>query len=258
LDSISKYLDLARKVNVETAHLSKDERQQGDISIKDEQAWLYYYEKEYDKAEKEMMEVLALIDSVEAVAPNTILTERGEAYAFLVELYSHTGRSEQALKYQQLQNDNDKERFSVERNVAVREVEAKYDVSKAKSIATRILGVVWILLAVVVALVVVISYYRRSLKHKELKSSVAAMESLVEMTPEVKELAKDVNVERAKDIFAAAKKPLSATQKVYILLFLSGASTEQIAGAMHVDTASVYTVRYRLRKLFPSDFPLPF
>ena len=39
---------------------------------------------------------------------------------------------------------------------------------------------------------------------------------------------------------------------------MSGKATEEIASAMHVAPSSVYTMKYRIKKKYPADFPLPF
>jgi|GEM_PF-1536134 len=59
-------------------------------------------------------------------------------------------------------------------------------------------------------------------------------------------------------VLQAATKPLSAIEKKYLALFIEGKTTEAIAEIMHVEPATVYTVKYRLRKKFPADFPQPF
>ena len=55
----------------------------------------------------------------------------------------------------------------------------------------------------------------------------------------------------------AAYKPLTATNIRYILAFLIYMSVPEIATLFNVDTSSVYTVRYRIRKLFPKEMVLP-
>ena len=67
-----------------------------------------------------------------------------------------------------------------------------------------------------------------------------------------------VSADTARKVFSSAQKPLSAVERKYILLFMSGKSTEEIAGAMHVEPASVYTMKYRIKKKYPDSFPLPF
>ena len=59
-------------------------------------------------------------------------------------------------------------------------------------------------------------------------------------------------------IIQSAIKPLSKMEKKYLLLFLEGKSTEEIAAIMHVEPNSVYTMKYRIRKKYPDDYILPF
>lgn len=257
-DSIEYYLDKARVANETTAHLDKNKRWQGDISIKDMQAWLYYYDGQYARAEKEMLEVLALVDSVEAVAPNEVLTEKGEAYAFFVELYSNTGKPQEALRYQQLKNENDLVRLSAERNAAVRKVEAQYNVARAETKVARLrTGLILaggLVLLLALSTIVLLLWRRNRLQMQY----SAAVEALVETDEEVRSITERISVDRANKLFAAAEKPLSAVERKYILLFLSGRTTEEIAAAMHVEPSSVYTMKYRIKKKFSDTFPLPF
>lgn len=257
-DSISKYLDLARKANATFPGIDRTIRQSGYVSIKDEQAWLYYYDGNIAEAEREMNEVLALIDSVEAVTPNTILTEKSQAYDFFVELYRETGQPEKALEYEILKEQNELYRLGAERNKAVREVEARYDVAKAEARTSRMRSVALALAVIVLILLIVVifNYFRR--REKEQMRYTAAVEALVEGDPKVRELTKAVDRSLAKNIFQSSLKPLSAVERRYILLFMSGATTEGIASAMNVDTSSVYTMKYRIKKKFPKEFALPF
>jgi hypothetical protein len=48
---------------------------------------------------------------------------------------------------------------------------------------------------------------------------------------------------------------ITTMDKRYILCFAAGMSVEEIADFMSLEPASVYTVRYRLRKKFSSDYP---
>ena len=59
-------------------------------------------------------------------------------------------------------------------------------------------------------------------------------------------------------ILQAAVKPLSRGEKKYLHMFLEGKSTEEISAVMHVEPSSVYTMKYRIRKKFPENYPLPF
>lgn len=257
-DSIALYLDKAREAN-KLDHLAAGNISlEGEISIRDEQSWLYYYDGEYEKAEEEMFTVLSLIDTVETRSPNTVLTEKGEAYAFLVELYSNTGRPEKALEYQNMKNENDLVRMSVERNQAVHKVQEQYNVAKAEAKVARLRtllilsGGIILLLAFAAALLLLWRRNRLQMQYS------AAVEALIETDSEVRDLTKDIPADTANKIFSAARKPLSAVERKYILLFMSGKSTDEIAAAMHVAPASVYTMKYRIKKKFPDNHPLPF
>lgn len=59
-------------------------------------------------------------------------------------------------------------------------------------------------------------------------------------------------------VLQAATKPLSPIEKKYLVLFMEGKTTEEIAELMHVEPATVYTMKYRIRKKFPADYTLPF
>ena len=94
-DSIEAYLMRAEHAATLLSH--PEDRQEVSISIQDMWAWLHYYRKQYGAAEQTMREVLARIDSVAEYHPNTVVTERGEAYAFMVMLCTDQGRYREAL-----------------------------------------------------------------------------------------------------------------------------------------------------------------
>ena len=257
-DSIAKYLDLADKSNKETVHLRPFEHQQIDVSIRDLRAWQLYYDGKIDEAIGEMKEVLSLIDSVEASSPNTVITERSEAYAFFVEVYSSTGNFDKALEYEKLKAENDMLRFSAQRNAAVREVESKYDVAKVEARLAKVRGWMTSLAILSLLLIALVLYYRLLIRSREEERYTAAVEALVETDAGVRALTENVSPDKAAQVFSSALKPLSAVERKYIMLFMSGKSTEEIADAMNVAPASVYTMKYRIKKKYPESFPLPF
>ena len=53
-------------------------------------------------------------------------------------------------------------------------------------------------------------------------------------------------------------KKITTMDKRYILCFAAGMTVEEIADFMSLEPASVYTVRYRLRKKFTSEYPFPY
>lgn len=257
-DSIARYLALADKANRETVYLLPFEHQQIDVSIRDLRAWLLYYDGRNDEAVAEMNAVLALIDSVETDSPNTVITERSEAYGLFVELYSAMGDYAKALEYEKLKAENDGIRFSAQRNAAVREAEAKYDVAKVETRLAKVRGWTVSLGILSLLLIALVLYYRLLIRSKEAGRYTAAVEALVESDADIRVLTERVSPDKARKVFSSAQKPLSAVERKYILLFMSGESTEQIADAMHVTPASVYTMKYRIKKKFPDSFPFPF
>lgn len=56
---------------------------------------------------------------------------------------------------------------------------------------------------------------------------------------------------QAERVFASAEKPLSNMDRKYLYCLLAGLGAEQIGRLFNIETESVYTVRYRLRRKFP-------
>lgn len=58
---------------------------------------------------------------------------------------------------------------------------------------------------------------------------------------------------QADRVFAPAEKTLINMDRKYLYCFLAGLGAEQIGGLFNIETDSVYTVRYRLRRKFPKN-----
>jgi len=258
LDSMKRYLDKAEEDNRRRRVNRRDLFLEGEVSIQGLQAWLYYYEKDFDRAESQMLHVLELIDSADVITPNLVLAEKVDDYAFMADLYQQTGRMEEALRFQKLKNEADLLNMSVQRNAAVRAVEAQYNVAKEQAKVEHLRWILVTLTGIILLLIGAVLYLHLWRRNRMQMQYSAAVEALVNTNDEVSALTGNVSTEKAGKIFSAALKPLSAVERKYILLFMSGKSTEEIADAMHVAPTSVYTMKYRLRKKFPADFPLPF
>jgi hypothetical protein len=271
-DSIVRYLDKARQTNATQTFLTRSEHLQGDISIRDLQAWLYLYDAQYDKAEAEMNAVLALIDTVETMSPNAILTERGEAYAFMVELYETTGQIDKALHYQKLYTDNNRERFSTEKNRALHEVEAQYDIEKKDRTINEMRWLIAGLILIMILGILIAILRRRNREQTRYEAAVDAdmarqaqhttlmtiVQGLQNDFPSATEQLQKVDITLAETIVSHAEKPLSLVDKRYMLCFIAGLKPTEIATLFNVEPASIYTVRYRIKKKFPNGYPLPF
>ena len=271
-DSIVRYLDKARQANTKLPFLTQSERLQGTISIRDLQAWLYLYDGLYDTAEAEMHAVLALIDTVETISPNAILTERGEAYAFMVELYETTGQIDKALHYQKLYTDNNRERFSTEKNRALHEVEAQYNIEKKDRTINEMRWLIAGLILIMILGTLIAILRRRNREQTRYEAAVDAdmarqaqhttlmtiVQGLQNDFPSVGEQLQKVDITLAEAIVSHAEKPLTLVDKRYMLCFITGLKPAEIATLFNVEPASIYTVRYRIKKKFPNGYPLPF
>lgn len=62
----------------------------------------------------------------------------------------------------------------------------------------------------------------------------------------------------AETIVSHAEKPLTLVDKRYMLCFIASLKPAEIATLFNIEPASIYTVRYRIKKKFPNGYPLPF
>ena len=67
-----------------------------------------------------------------------------------------------------------------------------------------------------------------------------------------------VDVELILNLYECASAPLTKANLLYIVCFLAGIDTQVIASIFHVEPATVYMVRYRLRSRFNTISVSPF
>lgn len=297
VDSVKLYLDKAREVIAYSITNTKDSLE-ALISVVDLEAWQEYYVGNYKKAERMMMDVLTMIDTVAKVSPNTIITERGEAYAFLAMLYEKQGMWRKALEYQKKLNANNEQRYDVDKRRVLQETQIRYAVAKqqlemekleAKNRSRGWLLVVFGLLALVLAMgygILVMrkknadaKLYEAALETDNMRQTISELESRTKVDPLrflveglVSQLEKDgerdytdaaISGLRGLDlvqlqVFLNYSTKLTTMDKRYILCFAAGMSVEQIANFMCLEEASVYTVRYRIRKKMGLEYPFPY
>lgn len=296
VDSVRHYLGRARAF-IEGSRSRKDSLE-ALISIVDLEAWQEYYEKDYATAEKMMMDVLDLIDTVAVSSPNTIVTERGEAYKFLAMIYEEQGDWREALEYQQKLTENNEMRYDVDKRRVLQEVQTQYEVEKQQlkmdKLEAENKSRGWLVIALgLLLLLLVIGYWLLVMgrKNAEAKLYEAALEA-DNMRQTINELETQTNVEPLrllvdgliKQLSSGAKRDytdaalkgmqsldlgqiqvllshgtkLTTMDKRYVLCFAAGMSVEQIADFMCLEAASVYTVRYRIRKKMGSEYPFPY
>ena len=310
-DSIEVYL--RRAEHAATLLSRPEDRQEVSISIQDMWAWLHYYRKQYGAAEQTMREVLARIDSVAEYYPNTVVTERGEAYAFMVMLCTEQGRYREALDWQERLIENNAVRYDIDKTASLQEIETRYEVEKQalemerlqeRNLAFRRFLYLLLSLLFCAILLIVVLYLRK--KNTEAKLYEAALEadnmrSAMDAAPAaapsekgesgredkqdgmralqlladnlIKQLQQmpvscayksqsishlqALNWENLAQLCTRGNR-LTNMDKRYILCFAAGMSVEDVADLFHIEPASVYTVRYRLRKKFPADSMFPY
>ena len=296
VDSVRHYLGRAR-ASIKDSRTRKDTLE-ALISIVDLEAWQEYYEKDYVQAESMMVYVLALIDTVAQTSPNTVITERGEAYKFLAMIHEEQGYWRKALTYQQKLLDNNELRYDTDKRRVLQEVQTQYEVEKQQlemdKLAAENSRSRWLLVALwLLLLLLVIGYwllvlgrrnaeaklYEAALEADNMRQTIHSLESQTDVDPlvilvdelveQLQNKSKCIYAEEAilhlrhldlnhiQALLSNAKK-ITTMDKRYILCFAAGMTVEYIADLMSLEPASVYTVRYRLRKKFSLEYPFPY
>ena len=268
------------------------------ISIVDLEAWQEYYEKDYAEAESMMAYVLELIDTVAVSSPNTIVTERGEAYKFLTMIYEEQGKWQKAFAYQQKVLDNNELRYDEDKRRVLQEVQTQYEVEKQQlemdKLAAENSRGRWLLLALWLLLLLLVigcwllvlgrrnaeaKLYEAALEADNMRQAISNLEAQTDVEPlrllvdgliqqlqEGKERnytnssvesLRELDLVHIQALLEHGKK-ITTMDKRYILCFAAGMTVEEIADFMSLEPASVYTVRYRLRKKFTLEYPFPY
>jgi tetratricopeptide (TPR) repeat protein len=249
-----------------------------------------------------MAEVLSLIDTVAQTSPNTVVTERGEAYKFMAMIHEEQGHWSQALDYLQKLLSNNELRYDVDKRRVLQEVQTQYEVAKqqlemdkqqlaldkleAENRSNR-----WIMVALGLLLLLLVigcwllilgkrnteaKLYEAALEADNMRQTLYDLESKTDIDPLlalVDELVLQLESGRKRSyasrtiqqlrsldlshiqVLLSHGKKITTMDKRYILCFAAGMTVEEIADFMSLEAASIYTVRYRLRKKFPSDHP---
>ena len=296
VDSVRHYLVRAR-ASIEDSRTRKDSLE-ALISIVDLEAWQEYYEKDYAEAESMMAYVLAMIDTVAQISPNTVVTERGEAYKFMAMIHEEQGHWRKALTYQQKLLENNELRYDEDKRRVLQEVQTQYEVEKQQlemdKLAAENSRGRWLLVALwLLLLLLVIGYwllvmgrrnaeaklYEAALEADNMRQTIRSLESQTDVDPLmilVDELVGQLEGGARRDyvertvvqlreldlghiqVMLSHGKKITTMDKRYVLCFAAGMSVEEIADFMSLEPASVYTVRYRLRKKFGSDYPFSY
>ena len=296
VDSVRHYLSRAR-ASLKDSRTRKDTLE-ALISIVDLEAWQEYYEKDYAQAEAMMVYVLELIDTVAQTSPNTVVTERGEAYKFMAMIHEEQRHWQKAFAYQQKLLDNNELRYNEDKRRVLQEVQTQYEVEKQQleldKLAAENRSNRWIMVALwLLLLLLVIGYwllvmgrrnaeaklYEAALEADNMRQTIQCLESQTDVDPLVilvDELVGQLEGGARRDyvertvvqlreldlghiqVLLSHGKKITTMDKRYVLCFAAGMTVEEIADFMSLEPASVYTVRYRLRKKFSLEYPFPY
>lgn len=296
VDSVRHYLSRAR-ASLKDSRTRKDTLE-ALISIVDLEAWQEYYEKDYAQAESMMAYVLELIDTVAQTSPNTVVTERGEAYKFMAMIHEEQRHWRKAFTYQQKLLDNNELRYDEDKRRVLQEVQTQYEVEKQQleldKLAAENRSNRWIMVALwLLLLLLVIGYwllvmgrrnaeaklYEAALEADNMRQTIQCLESQTDVDPLVilvDELVGQLEGGARRDyvertvvqlreldlghiqVLLSHGKKITTMDKRYVLCFAAGMTVEEIADFMSLEPASVYTVRYRLRKKFSLEYPFPY
>ena len=296
VDSVRHYLSRAR-ASLKDSRTRKDTLE-ALISIVDLEAWQEYYEKDYAQAESMMAYVLELIDTVAQTSPNTVVTERGEAYKFMAMIHEEQRHWQKAFAYQQKLLDNNELRYDEDKRRVLQEVQTQYEVEKQQleldKLAAENRSNRWIMVALwLLLLLLVIGYwllvmgrrnaearlYEAALEADNMRQTIQCLESQTDVDPLVilvDELVGQLEGGARRDyvertvvqlreldlghiqVLLSHGKKITTMDKRYVLCFAAGMTVEEIADFMSLEPASVYTVRYRLRKKFSLEYPFPY
>ena len=245
-----------------------------------------------------MRDVLQMIDTIAQDSPNTIITERGEAYSFLAMINEEQGKWKKALEYQKKLTANNELRYDVDKRLVLQEVQTQYEVEKQQlkmeKLEAENKSQTWLLMALgLLVLLLVIGYwllvmrkknaeaqwYAAALEADNMRQTILNLESKTDVDPLVI-IIDDLIFQlqsRSKSYYASAAveqlraldlahvqalishgRKLTTMDKRYILCFAAGMTVEDIADFMSLEPASVYTVRYRLKKKFSSEYLFPY
>ncbi|MFI3296614.1 MAG: hypothetical protein R3Y59_03180 [bacterium] len=279
-DSVFHYLHLTEDALSKFIALDKYKKEV-EISIHDLYAWCYLETEEFDKAVDEMNYVVMLLDSIELVSPNSVIAERGEAYAFFIELYEIMGEYEKALEYQKLLTENNFIRYDLGRNSALKELQIEFDVankeaeinllSEQNKVLRLLVIVTLVIFLLLILIFILIKLYNKNKEQKLYEAALIAdsknesekitiqiiFDKLRADFPIHQSQFDTVNMEQLVKLLDESIISLSTMDKKYIICFIAAIKPAEIALMFNVEPASVYTVKYRIKKKFSAGI-LPF
>jgi hypothetical protein len=213
-------------------------------------------------------------------------------------IHEEQGQWRKAYDYQQKLLDNNELRYDVDKRRVLQEVQTQYEVdkrelemeklkaeNKSRGLSLLVCGLVLVALGLGFGLLLMrkraldSALYEAALEADNMRQALQTLESKTDIDP-LQALVDEIMVqlESGRKLSYASRtiqqlrsldlshvqvllghgKKITVMDKRYVLCFASGMSVDEIADFFNLEPATIYTVRYRLRKKFPSEYPFPY
>lgn len=246
----------------------------------------------YAKSNKVLLDAVCYLDSLPD--NNSLISDKIEIYKMLSKNAEVFGDYKASVEYFKTVSELEKQRFSDEKSRAFKEIETKYEVEKketeiahlneqhksARKIMWLLIGCIAILLILAALGVIVLVQRRRIAEQKYYEAALlveqrdkaiseeffaAGIEKVIQLISDscLAQEKMSVYLEKLRNLdsaqldskFAAVVPKMTQMDIKYTICFYIAMETADIATIMSVEPASVYTVKYRLRKKF-KEYPV--
>ena len=278
IDSINKYINMCEKA-IPLAKVASDSSNLV-YHVENERVWVQYYQHKYDSVEYGFNRLLDMLANDRYLLYRDLILNQQQLYLFIKEYNCVIGNYRMAYKYQQMQYEEERKIFDIEKMKAISNIEIQFDVERKEQEILRlqqqnevnkrnyiiiIIAVLSVLIVSILAFVIKISVS----KNREQKLYEAALEAELQKEnrntnlkqiikrmavdfPKYEQMFNDIDIEKLQQILDLSTTPLTSMDLQYIIVFQGlNLKPVQVADMFNVEPASVYTVRYRIRKKFP-------
>lgn len=278
IDSIKKYINLCEKA-IPLSQIPSDSSNLV-YQVENERVWIQYYQHKYDSVEYGFNRLLDMLANDRHLLYRDLILNQQQLYLFIKEYNCAIGDYRTAYKYQQMQYEEERKIFDVEKMKAISNIEIQFDAERKQQEIERLKqqnaiskrNFSLIILSILTLLIVAIAFF--IIRHvvqanREQKLYEAALEAELQKEnrntnlrktiqrmsvdfPKYEKMFADIDVDNLQSLLDQSETPLTSMDIQYLIVF-QGLKLKpvQIAEMFNVEPATVYTVRYRIRKKFP-------
>ena len=280
LDSINKYVNLCEQA-IPLSLIPSDSSNLV-YHVENERVWVQYYQHKYDSVEYGFNRLLDMLANDNHLLYRDRILNQQQLYLFIKEYNCTIGNYRMAYKYQQMQYEEERKIFDVEKMKAISNIEIQFEAERKQQeierlkqeniITTR--NYTLVIISIITLLILLISgaiIYLVVQKNREQKLYEAALEAELQKEnrntnlkhtiqrmavdfPKYEKMFEDIDIEHLQHLINQAETELTTMDIQYLIAFQElQLKPVQVAELFNVEPASVYTVRYRIRKKFPAD-----